>query len=93
MTTEMTTEEIASQLHHLHRAIIYIGDGIELQAEWFDHDNQLVGVIKTKDGVIPLLTQYILDERHGEIVASQTREQACEAFAQNVKRVISKLKK
>lgn len=87
----MTTEEIASQLHQLRRAIIDLGDGMELKAEWFDHNNQLAGVIKTKAGVIPLPTQHILDEKYGEIVASQTRKQACEAFAQNVKRVIGKL--
>ncbi len=90
-------EAIAVQ--HLARRIasgerpIALCDGVELVAKWFDYDNSLLlGTIKTKAGRIPLLDQRIFDiTKDGEVVELQTREQACEALAQNAKSVITRL--
>ena len=72
---------------------IEMGDGIQLRATWFDHDNLLAGAIVTQEDAIPLPDQRLGALRGSKWVDFQTREQACAALAKDAIQMVKKLGK
>lgn len=102
MSTKPNVDDLAKQLLS-HRALsvlgrgdlhVDMGNGIVLKTNWFDHDNKLVGTIKTPEKRLPLLEQCIIEERiRGEFVQVKTEEQACASLAQEAIKLVDKLAK
>ena len=72
---------------------IEMGNGIQLRATWFDHDNLLAGAIVTQEDAIPLPDQRLGALRGSKWVDFQTREQACAALAKDAIQMVEKIDK